>query len=291
MKYYISGFSCSDELYHYQIPGAKHGVRRFQDSSGRYTEEGFLRYYGHPRLRNSDGSLTSAGKAIYKVGDTAKNAANAVGRAAKATGQAVGKAGKAVAKHEVERFKMRHPWMMSDAELDAANTRYKKIEALRNSREAARGKTFMGKISNTLWKAAGVGADKLAENFGTTLGKKYVEEVIFKSRAEKKIKKLQDRNKLTEARQKRMENALQAKKDYDSLKERERAYNKSKELERNAEYRELKADAKELASKARDSFKKVVTPPSYSRVVDPNVSFEERERRRKLYGPGGTAYR
>ena len=149
----------------------------------------------------------------------------------------------------------------------------------------------MGKLSNTLWKAAGVGADKLAEIYGTTLGKKYVEEVIFKSRAEKKIKKLQDQNKLTEARQKRMENALQAKKDYDDFKKRERAYNKSKELERNAEYRELKADAKELASKARDSFKKVVTPPSYSRVVDPNVSFEERERRRKLYGPGGTAYR
>lgn len=299
MKYYISGFSCSDELYHYQIPGAKHGVRRFQDSSGRYTEEGFLRYYGHPRLRDSDGSLTSAGKTIYKVGDTAKNAANAVGRAAKATGQAVGKAGKAVAKHEVEKFKMKHPWMMSDAELDAANAKYKKIEALRNSREAARGKTFMGKLSNTLWKSVGIGTDKLAENYAVELGKGYAKRFLL-SYEEKETKRLQDQNELTKARKNRRENALQAKKDYDDFKYRKALYDNSKELEREAAYKEAKSEAKALASKAgslaKAAYTKATTPkPGSAKSVDEyarrKAYEEEKARRMKLYGPGGTAWR
>ena len=52
MNYYILGIPFSDELYHHGIRDQRWGYRRFQYKNGKLTDEGFLRYYGHPRGEN-----------------------------------------------------------------------------------------------------------------------------------------------------------------------------------------------------------------------------------------------
>lgn len=85
--YYVAGIPCSDELWHYGTKGMKWGRRLYQ---------------------YEDGSLTPLGKIHYSSGKAVK---------------AVGKAAKAVAKHEVESFKRRHPWTMTDDEIRKAKAR------------------------------------------------------------------------------------------------------------------------------------------------------------------------
>lgn len=54
-------FNKSDSLAHYGIKGQKHGLRRFQNEDGSYTEEGKRRYgIGDGEQRRSDGDATSA---------------------------------------------------------------------------------------------------------------------------------------------------------------------------------------------------------------------------------------
>ena len=85
-EYYVAGLPCSNELYHHGILGQKWGVRRFQ---------------------NPDGSLTTAGRARYNVGET-KGAR---------TKRAVKEAAKNAASYVKKRTKMKHPSLMTDEEL------------------------------------------------------------------------------------------------------------------------------------------------------------------------------
>lgn len=272
MIYYVNGVPYSDELYHSGVLGQKWGLRRYQ---------------------NPDGSLTALGRIHYGY----KSAAEAAGKAAKATGKAVAKAGKAVAKYETDKFKRRHPWMMSNEELDAQILKAKKVNDLRTTREAARGKTFVGKLSNTLWKSFGLGTDKLAENLTTKLGQGYAEKLL-KSKEKRKSEALDEKMELM-----KKQAAMYEKKAQDDLGKARKKYQ-----DHMNEIAAERADAaKEAASKAKDATKKLIesgknayekltTPkPGSAKAVDAYAKQkayeEEKERRRKLYGPGGTAYR
>ena len=173
--YYVSGVPIGDELYHHGIKGQKWGVRRFE---------------------NPDGTLTAAGKAryaIYRTGQTLGKAARAVGRAGKATGRAVGKAGKAVAKHEIDKIKRKHLWMMSDQELRnyterlAIENAYK--QAIKTNRYS-RGKEL---AKNILEKGATTLANKALEG----MANRYMENQNIKME-EKKFKREERRKAISE---------------------------------------------------------------------------------------------
>lgn len=272
MIYYVNGIPYSDELYHSGVLGQKWGIRRYQ---------------------NEDGTLTALGRIHYGY----KSATEAVGKAAKATGRAVGKAAKTAAKYEVDKFKRHHPYLMTNEELDAQILKAKKVNDLRTTRESARGKTFVGKLSNTLWKSFGLGTDKLADNFATKLGQGFADRLL-KSKEKRKSEALDEKMELM-----KKQAAMYEKKAQDDLGKARKKY----QDHMNEIAAERTAAAKEAASKAKDTTKKLIEggKNAYTKFTTPKIGSakavdeyakqkayeEEKERRRKLYGPGGTAYR
>lgn len=132
--YYVAGVPYSDELYHYGILGQKWGIRRFQ---------------------NPDGTRTEAGKARYG----SSKSENAFVRGVKKIGR-----------HQVDKFKSKHPWIMSDEELNEKTQRAIKeknyLQTLSDARKLTKGKQV---VSNILERGAYTIGDKLFNKIGTTI--------------------------------------------------------------------------------------------------------------------------
>lgn len=119
--YYVAGFPVTDELYHddlehmtfgrrdnnelwhYQIKGAKHGVRRFQNEDGSLTPAGRRRYDVGDPIMTSDTGTGSAGtksksNVVYTPSSNRSSGSNSVSpvsKAVKSATSAVSNAGKA----------------------------------------------------------------------------------------------------------------------------------------------------------------------------------------------------
>lgn len=216
--YYIAGIPYSDDLYHSGVKGQKWGLRRYQ---------------------YEDGTLTPLGKIHYGAQKTGQ----AVGKAVKATGKAVGRAGKAVAKYEVDKFKRNHPWMMSDSELDETLKRAKTIEAISASRQAARGRTFKGKLGDAVWTLVYKFAGTMGDNLGKKLGEGAAQKILQGS-DKREAEKIRGEIELENAKKGQREEMFKIRKANDRLDKEEREYNKSIREERRKE-REKKAASRE----------------------------------------------
>lgn len=223
--YYVSGIPFSDDLYHSGVKGQKWGIRRYQ---------------------NEDGTLTPLGRLHY--------GAQAVGGAIGKAGKAVGRAGKAAVNYEVKQIKRRHPSLMSDKEIDEELARSKKINQISKERAEARGRRFAGKLSALVWKTAGVGTEKFAENWATTVGKKAAENMMLSAdeREEKYYK-----NKRIALDEKRRYYEAFAEEKPGSYRSAEKKYKEAQKKDRRETYEKIKGGAKKGYSKAKSGASKV----------------------------------
>lgn len=107
----------ADFIAHHGIKGQKWGLRRFQ---------------------NSDGSLTTLGRARYGVGAAAKKTGNALGKAGSAAGKAIGKAArKAIGRQtdeeldaELAKARKTHERAMKKAEIEDLTGKKKKLSQM-----------------------------------------------------------------------------------------------------------------------------------------------------------------
>lgn len=131
--YYIAGLPCSDELYHHGVRGQKWGVRRYQ---------------------YEDRTLTPLGKAHYAAMKVGKIA----GDTAKRAGSAVKSGAKKVVNRQVMNIKKKHPWMMTDEELEAFTKRlnlenaYKEAMSKANKKTVSKGREFVGEVTREAGK-------------------------------------------------------------------------------------------------------------------------------------------
>lgn len=131
--YYIAGLPCSDELYHTGVRNQRWGHRRYQYEDRTLTPLGKIHY--------------AAMRAAKKAGDTSKKAGSAVKSGAK----------KAV-NRQIMNIKKKHPWMMTDEELEAFTKRlnlenaYKEAMSKANKKTVSKGREFVGEVTREIGK-------------------------------------------------------------------------------------------------------------------------------------------
>lgn len=167
--YYIAGLPCSDELYHHGVRGQKRGVRRYQ---------------------YEDRTLTPLGKVHYaamKAGDIAKKAGSAIKSGAK----------KAVNRTAMS-IKKKHPWMMTDEELEAFTKRlnlenaYKEAMSKANQKAVSKGREFVGEVTREIGKRLTLSA---IDRLNTQLSFKQKQNNADKEKTRARDRDLDDRKK------------------------------------------------------------------------------------------------
>ena len=188
MYYNIGNIRFSDELYHYGTKGMHWYERLYQ---------------------NEDGTLTALGKIHYAAMRSAK---------------AVGNAGAAVGKHAVKKFKEKHPQYMTDAELDAAINRVKKIDTYTKTKQDISNRKMSTKIANIALETMKTGSNKFAENFMSNLGKTAFEKLMM-NESQREVEDINNDMKLIKAKHDIREAKFQDEQDKRDLENRRKKYN------------------------------------------------------------------
>lgn len=263
MNYY-SGWPYSDyDLYHHGIKGQKWGIRRYQ---------------------NEDRTLTPLGKIRYG----AAKAGKAVGNGLKATGKAIGSGAKAFGSAVSKSYKKRHPEKMTDEELQSAIKRLEMEKRYTDLKKGSkpqvnRGKKIVGDILES-------GIKSLANRAFNKLG-----DSVFKDEPKttdyaeilKNPKNYNDNDINSAFKRMTQENGM-----YKLTSEMSKNKgNLTSQSEKVVDTRTVSKGRvmvnriiKDSSSTPRDWSSKSSYIPSYDSV-------KESERRRRLYGPGGSAYK
>ena len=159
MNYYLSGFPCSDELYHHGILGQKWYVRRFQNPDGTLTAEGRVRYRGVSENTDTGGSGGTS-RVHYKVS----------GSTGSSLGTKIRNAVDSQMEKRREKLIRSRPWLMTDEELkkhlDRINMEKSYVNALNEVDKNSRSKRFKRIIDDIVADGSKAIAAKVFEAAG-----------------------------------------------------------------------------------------------------------------------------
>lgn len=185
--YYVCGFPITDELYHYGIEGQKWGVRRFQ---------------------NEDGSLTPAGKERY-YGSQSR-----IARAASNAGGVIRRTARRYFDNVKLSIKKRHPWLMSDEELNRVVNRMNMEKRMRDLKADEKSSKAINRVLKDVGDISVNNARNFGQNFSSTAGRLIAEKMYGKKDNKNKDKDKKQKQQMNEMREdlKEIKKALKDKK-------------------------------------------------------------------------------